>query len=141
MFPGWKSWVSGTTDQQQLHTSSLLHKLENNYIESEDMFKSPYTSSVVDGNALLHCLSGNYCTFGYIAKHVFHCLPQTASTLFGTVAYTSEKISIKSCEDMRRESSNKYNHLLQGPATKVPTNWRNSCRVKKTKRHMRFLLS
>ncbi|GFO07875.1 hypothetical protein PoB_003438000 [Plakobranchus ocellatus] len=69
--------------------ATLLHKLENtfNCFESQDFLKQPDAVYIIDGNAILHCLSSGPDTFKDLAKQAFRSLPQTASVHFATDTY------------------------------------------------------
>ncbi|GFO27713.1 hypothetical protein PoB_005421800 [Plakobranchus ocellatus] len=49
----------------KINKATLLHKLENtfNCFESQDFSRQPYTAYIIDGNALLYCLSSGPDTF------------------------------------------------------------------------------
>ncbi|GFN96044.1 hypothetical protein PoB_002255000 [Plakobranchus ocellatus] len=85
----------------KINKATLLHKLENtfNCFESQDFSRQTNTAYIIDGNAILHCLSSGPDTFGDLAKQAFRSLPQTASVHFVTDTYKPD--SIKSCERLR----------------------------------------
>ncbi|GFO42670.1 hypothetical protein PoB_006917500 [Plakobranchus ocellatus] len=96
-------WSLSSSDCLPLKTNkaTLLHKLEDtfNCFESQDFSRQPNTAYIIDGNALLHCLSSGPDTFKNLAKQAFHSLPQTASVHFVTDTY--KPYSTKSCECLR----------------------------------------
>ncbi|GFN85720.1 hypothetical protein PoB_001222600 [Plakobranchus ocellatus] len=104
--------------------ATLLHKLENtfNCFESQDFSRQPNTAYIIDGNALLHCLSSGPNTFKDLAKQAFRSLPQTASLHFVTDIY--KPYSLKSCACLRSGASTAKSYVLQGSATKVPNNFK-----------------
>ncbi|GFO04498.1 hypothetical protein PoB_003100300 [Plakobranchus ocellatus] len=73
----------------KINKATLLHKLENtfNRFESQDFSRQSYTAYIIDGNALLHCLSSGPDTFKDFAKQSFRSLPQTTSVHFVTDTY------------------------------------------------------
>ncbi|GFN81604.1 hypothetical protein PoB_000811000 [Plakobranchus ocellatus] len=117
-------WSLSSPDGLPLKTTkaTLLHKLENtfNCFESQDFSRQPNTAYIIDGNALLHCLSIGSDAFGDLAKQAFRSLPQTASVHF--VTDTCKPDSVKSCERLGRGASTAKSYVLQGSATKVPKN-------------------
>ncbi|GFO19491.1 hypothetical protein PoB_004599600 [Plakobranchus ocellatus] len=106
----------------KINKATLLHKLENtfNCFESQDFSRQPYTAYIIDGNALLHCLSSGPVTFMDFAKQAFRSLPQTTSVHFVFVTDTYKPYSKKSCECLRSGASTAKSYVLQGSATKVP---------------------
>ncbi|GFO00793.1 hypothetical protein PoB_002729800 [Plakobranchus ocellatus] len=104
--------------------AALLHKLENTFkcFESQDFPRQPNTAYIIDGNALLHCLSSGPDTFKDFAKQAFCSLLQTASVHFVTDTY--KPYSIKSCECLRSGASTAKSYVLRGSATKVPKNFK-----------------
>lgn len=135
-------WSLASPDGMPLKTNkaTLMKALEKGYLENNDFSKLPNTTSVVDGNALFHCLNAGQDTFGDLAKQAFRSLPQTSSVHFVTDSY---KIgSIKSCERLRRGASSVHSYVLQGPATKVPRNFKEFLSNDENKKNfIRFLLS
>ncbi|GFN88668.1 hypothetical protein PoB_001517400 [Plakobranchus ocellatus] len=119
-------WSLSLPDGLHLKTNkaTLLHKLENtfNCFESQDFSRQPNTANIVDGNALLHCLSSDPDTFGVLAKQVFRSLPQTSSVHFVTDTYKPDYIKI--CERLRRGATTAKSYVLQGSATKIPKNFK-----------------
>ncbi|GFO04719.1 inosine triphosphate pyrophosphatase [Plakobranchus ocellatus] len=85
----------------KINKATLLHKLENtfNCFESQDFSRQPYTAYIMDGNALLHCVSSGPDTFKDFAKQASCSLPQTTSVHFVTDIY--KPYSKKSCECLR----------------------------------------
>ncbi|GFN93834.1 hypothetical protein PoB_002034000 [Plakobranchus ocellatus] len=108
----------------KINKATLLHKLENtfNSFESHDFSRQPYTAYIIDGNALLHCLSSGPDTFKDFAKQAFRSLPQTTSVHFVTDIY--KPYSKKSCECLRSGASTAKTYVLRGSATKVPKNFK-----------------
>ncbi|GFN88506.1 hypothetical protein PoB_001501200 [Plakobranchus ocellatus] len=108
----------------KINKATLLYKLENtfNCFESQDFSRQPYTAYIIDGNALLHCLSSGFDTFKDFAKQAFRSLPQTTSVHFVTDTY--KPYSKKSCECLRSGASTAKSYVLQGSATKVPKNFK-----------------
>ncbi|GFO26053.1 hypothetical protein PoB_005255800 [Plakobranchus ocellatus] len=89
-------WSLSSPDGLPLKTNkaTLLHKLENtfNCFESQVFSRQPNTAYIIDGNALLHCLSSGPDTLGYLAKQAFRSLHQTASVHFVTDTYKPDSI-------------------------------------------------
>ena len=83
---------------------------------------------IVNGNALLQAMV-SLLTFGELAEYVFQELPRGQRVDFVTDSYHSR--SIKGLERSRRGSLQA--HLVKGPSTKVPREWKSYCVMKKTK--------
>lgn len=110
-------WSLSSPDGLPLKTNkaTLLHKLGINYCESQDFSRQSNTTYIIDGNALLHCLSSGPDTFGDLAKQAFRSLPSATSAHFVTDTYKPD--SIKSCERLRRGASTAKSYVLHGPST------------------------
>ena len=105
------------TNKEQL--LSVLEKQE--FVVTEDISKMQGTVHVIDGMAFFHSLTDIPDTFGELAKKVRHTLPLRESVHFVTDTY--KPYSIKSFERDRRGRTND-SFLLQGPAMKIPSNWK-----------------
>ncbi len=95
------------------------------------------TAYIVDGNAVLQSLVYLPTTFGELAENVFEHLPKVPRVDFVKDSYFPH--SIKGIERSRRGTSQA--HLLKGPATKVPRDWKAFLRNDENKKQLsNFLL-
>ena len=96
--------------------SALMHAIEKDFTAE----KPKETNYIIDGNALLQSLTTLPQTFGLLARSVFSLLPREKRVDFVTDSYLEH--SIKSIERHRRGTSKA--HLIKGPNTKVPRDWK-----------------
>lgn len=99
--------------------AALLHVLE----ESAGTTERPPLSTVsyvIDGNALYQAQMNLPNTFEELAATIFDQLPKTQRLDFVTDSYW--KLSVKSLERARRGCGKA--HLIGGPRTKVPRDWK-----------------
>ena len=75
---------------------------------------------IVDGNTVLQAMVSLPSTFGELAERVLDQLPRAQRTDFVTDSY--HPCLIKGLERSRRGSSKA--HLVIGPSTKVPHDWK-----------------
>ena len=75
---------------------------------------------IVDRNALLQAMVSLPSTFGGLTEYVFQQLPRAQRVDIVTDPYHPR--SIKGLERSRRGSSQA--HLVKGPSTKVPRDWK-----------------
>ena len=117
-------WSLASPDGLPLKTNkaqllSFLEKQE--FFVTEDISNMQGTVHVIDGMAFFHSLTDIPDTFEELAKKVLHTLPQRASVHFVTDTY--KPYFIKNFERDRRGRTND-SFLLQGPAMKIPSNWK-----------------
>ncbi|KAK3735621.1 hypothetical protein QZH41_007397 [Actinostola sp. cb2023] len=113
-------WALATSDGMPVKTekAKLLH-----FLDGKNQVQRPTTGEifyVIDGNALLHAMVAIPSTFGDLADSVFEQLP-------------------KEVERSRRGTS--APHLVRGPLTKVPRDWKKFLSNGENKRRLsNFLL-
>lgn len=133
-------WALATADGTPVKTdkAKLMHSLEG----EEHTTKRPTqgtTSYIMDGNALLQAQVALPGTFGELAESLFKQLPHNSQRVdFVTDSYLP--LSIKGLERARRGSANA--HLIKGPLTKIPRNWKTFLASEENKQSFtRFLLN
>eukprot|EP00745_Piridium_sociabile_P026705 TRINITY_DN42673_c0_g1_i18.p1 TRINITY_DN42673_c0_g1~~TRINITY_DN42673_c0_g1_i18.p1 ORF type:complete len:760 (+),score=189.88 TRINITY_DN42673_c0_g1_i18:236-2515(+) len=99
--------------------AKLLHLLETESHRAEKP-ASDTNTYVIDGNAMFQQQVALPTTFGELAEQIFDKLPKVSRVDFVTDSYRPN--SIKGSERNRRGTSKK--HLVKGPATKVPRDWK-----------------
>ena len=131
-------WALATSDGAMIKTdkAKLMHCLE----DKSHLVQRPtvgFQCYIVDGNALLQAMVSLPSTFGELAEYVFQQLPRAQRVDFVTDSYHPR--SIKGLERSRRGSSQA--HLVKGPSTKVPRDWRKFLCNEENKTHLcSFLL-
>ncbi|KAK3745436.1 hypothetical protein QZH41_005085 [Actinostola sp. cb2023] len=118
-----------------MEKAKLLH-----FLEGKNQVQRPTTGDifyVIDGNALLQAMVAIPSTFGDLADSVFEQLPKVHRVDFVTDSY--HPLSIKEVERSRRGTS--APHLVRGPLTKVPRDWKKFLSNGENKRRLsNFLL-
>ena len=114
-------WALATADGALIKTnkSKLMHSLE----EKSQLVQRPtvvFDCYIIDGNAVLQAMVSLPSTFGELAECVFDQLPRAQRVDFVTDCY--HPCSIKGVERFRRGSAKA--HLVKGPSTKVPRDWK-----------------
>ena len=114
-------WALATADTALIKTdkSKLMHSLEENL----HLVQRPtvaFDCYIIDGNAVQQAMIALPSTFGELAECVFDQLPRAQHVDFVTDSY--HPCSIKGVERSRRGSAKA--HLVKGPSTKVPRDWR-----------------
>ena len=133
-------WALATSDGLPVKTdkSKLLHALEENSHRVESLDNLSITNYVIDGNALMHAQVALPDTFGELAIKMFDQLPKVPRVDFVTDSYFP--LSIKNIERKRRGSDKA--HLIKGPLTKVPRNWKSFLSSEENKQNfIKFLLT
>ena len=131
-------WALATSDGAMIKTdkAKLMHCLE----DKSHLAQRPtvgFQCYIVDGNALLQAMVSLPSTFGELAEYVFQQLPRAQRVDFVTDSY--HPLSIKGLERSRRGSSQA--HLVKGPSTKVPRDWKKFlCNEENKRRLCSFLL-
>ena len=116
-------WALATADGAHTTTdkSTFLRKLEDNATTAG---RPPLdtVSYIVDGNALFQAETAlpSRPTFEELAASIFEQLPRTQQVDFITDSYW--ELSVKSLERARRGVGQA--HLIKGPHTKVPRDWK-----------------
>ncbi|KAK3106630.1 hypothetical protein FSP39_024006 [Pinctada imbricata] len=115
-------WALATADGVPFKSdkAKLLHVLESNLPSVTNVPQRQTTAYICDGNALLHSLIGIPETFGQITEKIFDLLPKYSRVDFVTDSYREN--SIKAAERKRRGGSEK--HIVSGPKTKAPRDWK-----------------
>ena len=114
-------WALATSDGAMIKTgkAKLMHCLE----DKSHLAQRPtvgFQCYIVDRNTLLQAMVSLPSTFGELAGYVFQRLPRAQRVDFLTDSYHPR--SIKGVERSRRGSSQA--HLVKGPSTKVPRDWK-----------------
>ena len=117
-------WSLATPDGLPLKTakSTLRNKIERKEFLEYEHLSINESTSVVDGNALIHSLTEIPTTYGELAERIFSCLPKTSSVHFVTDTYKLD--SIKSAERLRRGSSEENDTLVFKEQIQVPHKWK-----------------
>ena len=132
--------VNHSSPNKQVKTdkSKLLHALEESSHRVESLDNLSSTNYVIDGNALMHAQVALPNTFGELATKMFDQLPKVPRVDFVTDSYFP--MSIKNIERKRRRSDKA--HLIKGPLTKVPRNWKSFLSSEENKQNfIKFLLT
>ena len=131
-------WALVTADGALIKTnkSKWMHSLE----EKSHLVQRPTVAIdcyIIDGNAVLQAMVSLPSTFGELAECVFDQLPRAHRVNFVTDFY--HPCSIKGVERSRRGSAKA--HLVKGPSTKVPRDWKRFlCNEVNKRRLCSFLL-
>ena len=131
-------WALATADGALIKTdkSKLMHSLE----EKSYLVHRPnvaFDCYIIDGNAVLQAMVSLPSTFGELAECVFDQLPRAQRVDFVTDSY--HPCSIKGVERSRRGSAKA--HLVKGPSTKFPRDWKRFfCNEVNKRRLCSFLL-
>lgn len=119
----------GTADRyfNKTNKSTMLHYLLED--SSEDVPYPKDALHIQDGNALFHALTNMPPTFGEICLQVLDQMVAKKDFVFSTDSYHAD--SIKAQERLRRGYSQQY--LVEGPATRKPTDFKLFLANKKNK--------
>ena len=89
-------------------------------LENECYPDPQQTLTIIDGNALFHCITDLPNTFHGVCEKVFSALPSDGDIVFSTDSYHDK--SVKSMERRRRGTGEKF--LIKGPSMKRPADWK-----------------
>ena len=132
-------WALATSDGTPVKTdkAKLMHHLEGE-LHIAQRPKNDSVNYIADGNAILQSQVALPSTFGEFASNIFDQLPNVPRVDFVTDSYLP--MSIKSIERDRRGKSKA--HLLKGPLTKIPRDWKSFLSNEENKQSLiKFLLA